>query len=157
MKPLSPCTTPRKLMVPISRHFLPELQLEPLARLTTGLINGSRRPFAAYLLSGASDVSLPEPSSGACEAETVAATFWVAEGLSFDLSCVLFCFLSCRARTAALGATAGRIATVGTFFVSLLLLPFTATTETFAGVAAAVALAWTAAWVWLEEAGGADW
>src|ERR1700677_564923 len=39
-------------MVPISRHFLPELQPEPLAWLTTGLMKGSRLPFAAYLVSG---------------------------------------------------------------------------------------------------------
>ena len=52
MKPLSECTTPRRLMAPISRHFLPVLQPEPPAWLTTGLMKGSRLPFALYLLSG---------------------------------------------------------------------------------------------------------
>src|SRR5208282_2253642 len=58
MNPLSQCTTPRRLMAPISRHFLPVLQPEPPAWLTTGLMNGSRLPFAAYLLSGTTP-SLP--------------------------------------------------------------------------------------------------
>src|ERR1039458_3527402 len=57
MKPLSTRTTPRRLMVPISRHFLPVLQPEPPAWLTTGLMKGSRRPFALYLLSGTTDCS----------------------------------------------------------------------------------------------------
>src|SRR5271157_6000514 len=52
MKPLSDRTTPRRLMAPISRHFLPVLQPEPPAWLTTGLMKGSRLPFALYLLSG---------------------------------------------------------------------------------------------------------
>ncbi len=34
-------------MVPISRHFLPELQVVPPHGLTTGLINGSLLPFAS--------------------------------------------------------------------------------------------------------------
>src|ERR1039458_7238783 len=59
LKPFSPCTTPRRLMVPISRHFLPVLQPEPVAWLTTGLMKGSRRPFALDLLSGLTDCSLP--------------------------------------------------------------------------------------------------
>src|ERR1700721_3246740 len=58
MKPFSACTTPRKLMAPISRHFLPVLQPEPPAWLTTGLIKGSRLPFELYLLSGTTDCSL---------------------------------------------------------------------------------------------------
>src|ERR1700689_2297237 len=57
MKPVSACTTPRRLMVPISRHFLPVLQPEPPAWLTTGLMKGSRRPFAPTLLSGPTDCS----------------------------------------------------------------------------------------------------
>src|ERR1035441_7603254 len=59
MNPPSPRTTPRRLIVPISRHFLPVLQPEPLAWLTTGLINGSRRPFALYFASGTTGCSLP--------------------------------------------------------------------------------------------------
>src|SRR5580700_12260978 len=57
MNPFCDRTTPRKLMAPISRHFLPVLQPEPPAWLTTGLMNGSRRPFALNLLSGATDCS----------------------------------------------------------------------------------------------------
>src|SRR5712692_11772742 len=58
MKPLSACTTPRRLIVPISRHFLPLLQPEPPAWLTTGLMKGSRLPFAVFLLSGTACCSL---------------------------------------------------------------------------------------------------
>src|ERR1700678_1821372 len=52
MKPFSACTTPRRLMAPISRHFLQELQPEPPAWLTTRLMKGSRLPFAENLVSG---------------------------------------------------------------------------------------------------------
>src|SRR3979411_652426 len=62
MKPLSARTTPRRLMAPISRHFLPVLQPEPPAWLTTGLIKGSRLPFAAYLPSGTTCSALGAPS-----------------------------------------------------------------------------------------------
>src|SRR5208282_3161640 len=58
MKPPSARTTPRRLMAPISRHFLPVLQPEPPAWLTTGLTKGSRLPLALYLLSGTTDCSL---------------------------------------------------------------------------------------------------
>src|SRR3981189_1815977 len=50
-------------MAPISRHFLPVLHPEPPAWLTTGLIKGSRRPFAAYLPSGTTGSSLGAPSA----------------------------------------------------------------------------------------------
>src|ERR1700676_1872924 len=63
MKPLSARTTPRRLMAPISRHFLPVLHPEPPAWLTTGLMKGSRRPFAAYLPSGTTCSSLAAPSA----------------------------------------------------------------------------------------------
>src|SRR5271157_6052332 len=68
MKPLSACTTPRRLMAPISRHFLPVLQPEPPAWLTTGLRKGSRRPFALCLLSGATACSLAgfSPAAASC-------------------------------------------------------------------------------------------
>src|ERR1700730_8270834 len=49
-------------MAPISRHFLPVLQPEPPAWLTTGLMKGSRLPFAAYLPSGMTCSSLGTPS-----------------------------------------------------------------------------------------------
>src|SRR5450759_3159206 len=74
MKPLSARTTPRRLMAPISRHFLPVLQPEPPAWLTTGLMNGSRLPFALYLPFGATCCSLsPSPLPGAPLPATVAA------------------------------------------------------------------------------------
>src|SRR5271165_5065729 len=63
IKPLSPCTTPRRLRVPISRHFLPVLQPEPVAWLTTGLMKGSRRPLALDLLSGVTGCSLADSPS----------------------------------------------------------------------------------------------
>src|ERR1700724_1127396 len=63
MKPLSARTTPRRLMAPISRHFLPVLHPEPPAWLTTRLMKGARRPFAAYLPSGTTCSSLAAPSA----------------------------------------------------------------------------------------------
>src|SRR5580692_6448495 len=51
MKPLSECTTPRKLICPISRHFFPVEQPEPVGCCTTGLKKGSRFPFIAHFLS----------------------------------------------------------------------------------------------------------
>src|SRR5580692_1461140 len=51
MKPLSDFTTPRKLIWPISRHFLPVEQPEPEDCCTTGLKNGSRFPLIAHFFS----------------------------------------------------------------------------------------------------------
>src|ERR1700730_14287963 len=50
MKPFSDFTTPRRLMAPISRHFLPVEQPEPFC-CTTGLKNGSRLPLIAHFFS----------------------------------------------------------------------------------------------------------
>src|SRR6478672_7724634 len=50
MKPVSDLTTPRTLMAPISRHFLPVAQPEPCC-CTTGLKNGSRLPLIAHFFS----------------------------------------------------------------------------------------------------------
>src|SRR5450631_4277796 len=47
MKPASDFTTPRRLIAPISRHFLPVEQPEPFC-CTTGLKNGSRLPLIAH-------------------------------------------------------------------------------------------------------------
>src|SRR5580658_9397420 len=82
MKPPSERTTPRRLMAPISRHFLPVLQPEPPAWLTTGLIKGSRLPFALYLLSGTTDCSLSFSPSAlpATPATTAASLFGVGAG-----------------------------------------------------------------------------
>src|SRR5256885_10382348 len=51
MKPASDFTTPRKLIFPISRHFLPLEHPEPPCCCTTGLKNGSRFPFIAHFFS----------------------------------------------------------------------------------------------------------
>src|SRR5580704_17446970 len=65
MKPPSDLTTPRKLICPISRHFLPVEQPEPVGCCTTGLKNGSRFPLIAHFFSsgfgafGASTLLLP--------------------------------------------------------------------------------------------------
>src|ERR1700758_3732178 len=48
MKPVSDFTTPRTLICPMSRHFLPVEQPEPEFCCTTGLKNGSRLPFIAH-------------------------------------------------------------------------------------------------------------
>src|SRR5579864_243200 len=50
MKPLSDFTTPRRLIAPISRHFLPVEQPEPFC-CTTGLKKGSRLPLIAHFFS----------------------------------------------------------------------------------------------------------
>src|ERR1035437_4303607 len=88
MKPFSERTTPRRLMAPISRHFLPVLQPEPPAWLTTGLMKGSRLPFALYLLSGATCCSLaafsPSPLPEAPLPATVAAAGGLLWGTSAD-------------------------------------------------------------------------
>src|ERR1700716_797533 len=81
MKPLSARTTPFRLMAPISRHFLPVLQPEPPAWLTTGLMKGSRLPFAAYLPSGTTCSSLAAPSP--LPEEPLPAALAAAGGLLF--------------------------------------------------------------------------
>src|SRR5207245_2312575 len=50
--PASALTTPRRLICPMSRHFLPVLQPDPPAWLTTGLRKGSLFPVRAYFFSG---------------------------------------------------------------------------------------------------------
>src|SRR5271165_1370561 len=83
MKPLSAFTTPRKLICPISRHFLPVEQPEPVGCCTTGLKKGSRFPFIAHFFSsgfGAFGASMPVPgfSSAAILSEAGAAGFAAA-------------------------------------------------------------------------------
>src|SRR5580658_754377 len=51
MKPLSDFTTPRRLICPISRHFFPVEQPDPVGCCTTGLKKGSRFPFIAHFFS----------------------------------------------------------------------------------------------------------
>src|SRR5712671_6231692 len=109
MNPLSPCTTPFRLMAPISRHFLPELQLEPFVWLTTGLIKGSRRPFAAYFVSGGSDCSFSAFGSAALAAAAAPATVCLAEGFTFGTTGATF------------GLELTRIVAGGAFFAAALI------------------------------------
>src|ERR1700757_4080296 len=83
MKPLSDFTTPRRLMVPISRHFLPVEQPEPCC-CTTGLKKGSRLPLMAHFFSsglgfGASTVFTGTLGAGLA-ATTVLASFEASFG-----------------------------------------------------------------------------
>src|ERR1035441_9699737 len=98
MKPLSACTTPRRLMVPISRHFLPVLHPEPTACITTGLRKGPRRPLAPYSLSGARLASFPALSPSPLPAAAAS-----AGGLVFGTgaAAVAFACALCLAATTA--------------------------------------------------------
>src|ERR1700679_1993926 len=51
MNPPSDFTTPRRLICPISRHFLPVEQPEPVGCCTTGLKKGSRFPVIDHFFS----------------------------------------------------------------------------------------------------------
>src|SRR5271154_2837299 len=92
MNPFSERTTPRRLILPISRHFLPVLQPDPPVWFTTGLRKGSRLPFAAYLASGTTDCSVsrfspsPEPLPAGAAA-TAASFLTITPGLG-DALCV---------------------------------------------------------------------
>src|SRR5579863_10418282 len=57
INPLSDFTTPRRLMLPISRHFFPVEHPEPFC-CTTGEKNGSRFPFIAHFLSACLGLAL---------------------------------------------------------------------------------------------------
>src|ERR1700716_898929 len=150
MKPLSARTTPRRLMAPISRHFLPVLQFEPPAWLTTGLIKGSRLPFAAYLPSGTTCSSL----GALCALPALVAAVGAAGGLLFGTVGAGF---ACALRTAT---------TPGTFFAppglfvtaepALTWLEEARGEEDFTGVTAATPLDLAAACVALAADGG-DW
>src|ERR1700740_2315870 len=86
MKPLSDFTTPRKLMAPISRHFLPVEQPEPFC-CTTGLKKGSRFPLIAHFLSSlglAASAALAGSAAAGFSAGTAAAAvlFWSLAGFA---------------------------------------------------------------------------
>src|SRR5579864_4365503 len=87
MKPLSDFTTPRKLMAPISTHFLPVEQPEPFC-CTTGLKKGSRFPLIAHFLSSfglaASAVLAGSAAAAGFSAGTAAAAvlFWSLAGFA---------------------------------------------------------------------------
>src|ERR1700727_1530739 len=88
MNPFSDFTTPRTLICPISRHFLPVEQPEPpLVCCTIGLKKGSRFPVIAHFFSsglgvlGASGTSgLPDASVLSVAAILVVATAVLAAG-----------------------------------------------------------------------------
>src|SRR5208282_876151 len=96
MKPASDRTMPRRLTVPISRHFLPVLQPEPLAWLTTGLMKGSRRPFALYL---------PSEAAGCSAASDSPPSAWPPPAISFSWSAGFAAGAGAGAGTAAGTAT----------------------------------------------------
>src|SRR5580700_10600633 len=76
MKPPSDFTTPRKLICPISRHFFPVEQPEPVGCCTTGLKNGSRLPLMAHFFSsgfGALGDSAILPASAALPSPAIVA------------------------------------------------------------------------------------
>src|SRR5208282_4615331 len=87
MKPLSDFTTPRRLIVPISRHFFPVEHPEPFC-CTTGLKNGSRFPLIAHFL-----------SSGLLSLEALAAS-----DFSAFVSALVSAFVSALASAAGAGA-----------------------------------------------------
>src|SRR5271165_7013100 len=72
IKPLSDFTTPRRLMLPISRHFFPVEHPDPDC-CTTGLKNGSRFPLIAHFFSSC---------LGLAESEFLLATVALAAGFA---------------------------------------------------------------------------
>src|SRR5579863_4695731 len=74
MKPVSDFTTPLRLICPISRHFFPAEQPDPVGCCTTGLKKGSRFPVIAHFLSsglGALAASALLPAGGALAVEAI--------------------------------------------------------------------------------------
>src|SRR5579863_2329973 len=87
MKPESDFTTPRTLIAPISRHFLPVEQPEPF-RCTTGLKKGSRLPFIAHFFSSALGLAASAVFTGALA---------TGPGLAATTVVLAGCFESCLA------------------------------------------------------------
>src|SRR5512141_2591513 len=100
MKPLSAWTTPRRLIAPISRHFLPVLQPEPPAWLTTGLMKGSRLPLALFLLVCTPCSSVGEASPAPLAAALLLAAATGAGGLLFGAATAGFAGALCLIATA---------------------------------------------------------
>src|SRR5258708_24100567 len=149
MKPLSARPTPGRLMAPISRHFLRVLQPEPPAWLTTGLMKGSRLPFAAYLPSGTTCSSLAAPSA---LPELLWAALAAAGGLLFGTVGAGF---ACALRPA---TTPTRFATPVLFVAAELAAARGEVEEDFTGVTTATPRGLAGACVALAGAGtGADW
>src|SRR5579862_3305551 len=103
MKPESDFTTPRTLMAPISRHFLPVEHPDPF-RCTTGLKKGSRLPFIAHFFS--SGLGL-----GASPVFTGALATGVGAGLAATTVVLACCLGSCLAGVTGLAAGAFASAT----------------------------------------------
>src|ERR1022692_1862549 len=96
MKPLSAFTTPRKLICPISRHFLPVEHPEPLVCCTTGLKKGSRFPFIAHFFSsgfgglGAATLLISPAGFSSAAILVVATTTGFASGTAIGLESAIF-------------------------------------------------------------------
>src|SRR5882757_771300 len=114
-------------MAPISRHFLPVLHPEPPARLTTGLINGSRLPDMAHFFSCASltgsssplPASEDVPASASAPLEATASALAGADATAAFFGCLAFSFC----------APAG----LGSFFALIDLTPSFGATLALAG------------------------
>src|ERR1700691_4520476 len=91
IKPLSDLTTPRRLICPISRHFFPVEQPEPVGCCTTGLKKGSRLPFIAHFFSsgcgglGASPITLAAAAFSSAATLAVTGAACVAVGLGASI------------------------------------------------------------------------
>src|SRR5579863_3209639 len=108
MKPVSLFTTPRRLIAPISRHFLPVEHPEPFC-CTTGLKNGSRLPFIAHFFSsGLGVLAAIGLLKGSAAAFAAGAAAWAATATLAGASCLgagAAGFAACAFSTA--GFTAG--------------------------------------------------
>src|SRR5271155_2177679 len=114
MKPPSDFTTPRTLICPISRHFLPVEQPEPEDCCTTGLKKGSRLPLIAHFF-----------SSGFGAGLTASAAVWA--GVADFSSAAIFVATTCLGLADPLLAATAAVAAFGAAGV--------ATAATFAAVA----------------------
>src|SRR5207302_2999414 len=105
MKPVSDLTTPRTLIAPISRHFLPVAQPEPCC-CTTGLKNGSRLPVIAHFFSS----GLARFGASATFTGTAATAGLALAAITVLAGCCLTSAFTGRATGFAAGAFAGVLA-----------------------------------------------
>src|SRR5579862_5612201 len=109
MKPSCDFTTPRTLICPISRHFFPVEQPDPVACCTTGLIKGSRLPFIAHFFSsgfGALAASSVVPIGASLSSAGAFAPATLA-GLAGGLAAAIVVILTGACAVAAFGEAAG--------------------------------------------------
>src|SRR5271169_7040691 len=146
MKPVSECTTPRRLICPISRHFFPDEQPDPVGCCTTGLKKGSRFPLIAHFFSsgfggfGASAVLAASAVLLAATGLSFAAIF-VAAGagaLSAGLVAATLAVATGAAAAGVLGANISCGFTVAVAGAGLLLAAGAVTGEATAGLAATI-------------------